>query len=84
MLCGQIETFGMLISRSYLCIITEDEKKVRDELAQTIRVCSSQHASLLLLMFLYLSLGRLRLPNAEAGRNDNRNQLVKVSSFQSL
>ncbi|KAG8908778.1 hypothetical protein FRB99_003016 [Tulasnella sp. 403] len=32
-----IETFGMLISRSYLMIITEEEKAIRDNLAQTIR-----------------------------------------------
>jgi hypothetical protein len=34
----QIETFGMLISRSYLMIITEEEKAMRDALSQSIRV----------------------------------------------
>lgn len=34
----KLETFGMLISRSYLMIITPEEKKLRDSLAQTIRV----------------------------------------------
>lgn len=38
----QMETFGMLISKSYLMIITPEEKILRDSVAQTIRVRSSQ------------------------------------------
>lgn len=34
----QIETFGMLISKSYLMIINQEERQLRDNLAQAIRV----------------------------------------------
>ncbi|KAG8964460.1 hypothetical protein FRC03_001776 [Tulasnella sp. 419] len=80
-----IDTFGMLISKSFLMIITEEEKATRDQLAQTIRADYGFLNQKLAETTLEINWSRWSLDDYRAFINKTRAlQLALISTHSSL